>query len=407
MACSTKLTYFNLVPETVEDQLKHYDEWGGPTTYPHMAAGWAVAGDTPFAWTKQVPSNYGGTRNGMIVSWPGHVSTTDKVRSQWHHVIDVEPTVLEATHLPQPKTVNGIVQEPIEGVSMMYTFEHPEADTIHKTQYFEIFGNRAIYNDGWFAGTIHKAPWETQPRAKLKDDKWELYDTSNDFSLSNDVAASNPAKLKDMQALFLSEATKYRALPIDDRSFERGNPEAVGRPDLMGNRTSLSLSSGMTGMTDNVFINVRNRSFSITAAVDIPSGGAKGVILAQGGRWSLYLNDGKPTYYYNFLGLEQYRVASPEVLSQGKSTIRVEFVYDGGGVGKGGTATLLVNDARKASGRIERTQPTGFSFDETAGVGIDESTPVSDEYEERANSFTGTIEKVVVDVEPMSVGQAK
>jgi arylsulfatase len=201
-----ELTYFNLVPETVEDQLKHYDEWGGPTTYPHMAAGWAVAGDTPFTWTKQVPSNYGGTRNGMIVSWPGHVSATDKVRSQWHHVIDVEPTALEATHLPQPKTVNGIVQEPVEGVSMMYTFEHPDAETSHKTQYFEIFGNRAIYNDGWFAGTIHKAPWESSPRAKLREDKWELYDTRKDFSLSNDVAASNPAKLKEMQALFLSEA---------------------------------------------------------------------------------------------------------------------------------------------------------------------------------------------------------
>jgi arylsulfatase len=252
--------------------------------------------------------------------------------------------------------------------------------------------------------------YETQPRAKLQDDKWELYHTRNDFSLSNDAAASNPAKLKEMQTLFMSEAAKYRVLPIDDRSFERGNPEAVGRPDLMGNRTSLALSSGMTGMTDNVFINVRNRSFSITAAVDIPSSGANGVILAQGGRfggWSLYIKDSKPTYYYNFLGLEQYRVASPEVLPPGKSTIRVDFAYDGGGVGKGGTATVLVNGAKKASGRVERTQPTGFSFDETAGVGVDESTPVSDEYEERANSFTGTIEKVVVDVQPMGVGQAK
>jgi hypothetical protein len=404
-----ELTYFNLVEETVPGMLKHYDEWGSHTTYPHMAAGWAVAGDTPFMWTKQVPSNYGGTRNGMIVSWPGHVSATNEVRTQWHHVIDVAPTVLEAAKLPQPKSVDGIKQEPIEGVSMLYTFQSAKAESPHKTQYFEIFGNRAIYSDGWFAGTVHKAPWETQPRAKLQDDKWELYDTRSDFSLSNDLAASNPEKLKELQALFLSEAIKYRVLPIDDRSFERGNPEVVGRPDLMGKRTSLTLGDGMTGMTDNTFINIRNRSHSVTADVDIPQGGANGVIIAQGGRfggWSLYLKDGKPTYCYNFVGLNEYKVSGPDALGPGKATIRMDFAYDGGGMGKGGTATLSVNGTKVASGRIERTQPTGFSFDETTGVGIDESTPVTTDYKEGDNTFTGKILKVVVEVQPMSAAQA-
>jgi len=280
---------------------------------------------------------------------------------------------------------------------MLYTFKEPT----RKTQYFEIFGNRAIYSDGWFAGTVHKAPWEAKPRGAVQDDKWELYDTRRDFSLSSDLAASNTEKLKEMKDLFLAEAVKYRVLPLDDRSFERGNPQVVGRPDLMGKRTSLTLTSGMTGMTDNVFINTRNRSFSVTADVDIPQGGADGVILAQGGRfggWSLYLRDGAPTYYYNFLGLSQYRVSGPQALSPGKATIRVDFAYDGGGVGKGGTATMLVNGKKVASGRIERTQPTGFSFDEIAGVGVDESTPVSNEYKERDNAFTGKIEKVVVDI---------
>ena len=213
--------------------LKHYDDWGGPATYPHMAAGWAVAGDTPFMWTKQIPSNYGGTRNGMIVSWPKRIKAANQVRSQWHHVIDVAPTVLEAASLPEPKSVNGTVQAPIEGVSMLYTFDQPDAKSTHKTQYFEIMGNRGIYQDGWFAGTIHRAPWETTPRREAAGDIWELYDTRNDFSLANDLAAANPAKLKELQDLFMKEAIKYRVLPIDDRSHrthQRGD-RGPARPD--------------------------------------------------------------------------------------------------------------------------------------------------------------------------------
>jgi arylsulfatase A-like enzyme len=403
----SEMTYFNGVQETVQDMLKHYDDWGGPNTYPHMAAGWAVAGDTPFMWTKQVASNYGGTRNGMIISWPRRIKDVKQIRSQWHHVIDVAPTVLEAANLPEPKSVNGTVQEPIEGVSMAYTFDHADAKSTHKTQYFEMFGNRAIYDDGWFAGTVHKAPWEAKPRAKLLDDKWELYDTTRDFSLVNDLAATDPEKLKAMQDLFMQEAARYRALPIDDRVVERVNAAIAGRPDLMEGRTSLTLSAGMDSMSENVFINIKNRSLSIEADVEIPEGGANGVILAQGGRfggWSLYFKDGTPTYTYNFIGLEQYKVQAPKAVPPGKATIRMNFDYDGGGLGKGGTATLLVNGEKVASGRIERTQAMIFSADETAGVGVDDATPVTKDYKEYDNAFTGKIFKVTVDVQP--IGEA-
>ena len=403
-----EMTYFNGVPETVADIMKHYDELGGPTTYPHMAAGWAVAGDTPFAWTKQIASNYGGTRNGMIVHWPQHVKATNEVRSQFHHVIDVAPTILEAATLPQPKAVNGTVQEPIEGVSMLYSFAQPKAVSRHKTQYFEIFGNRGIYSDGWFAGTIHRAPWEAQPRATIANDQWELYDTRTDFSLARDLASKDPAKLKAMHDLFLQEAIKNRVLPIDDRGIERLNAALVGRPDLMEGRNSLTLYPGMTGMSENVFINVKNRSLTITADVELPDAEAKGVILAQGGRfggWTLYMDQGKPVYHYNFLGLEQFKVAAQDALPAGKAQVQLDFAYDGGGLGKGGVATIRVNGKKVAEGRVERTQPIAFSADETAGVGLDDATPVSADYKEGDNAFTGKIFKVVVDVKPIGAGE--
>jgi len=255
-----EMTYFNGVHETVQDILKHYDELGGPSTYGHYAAGWAVAGDTPFTWTKQVASNYGGTRNGMVVHWPKGLKGKGELRSQWHHVIDIAPTILEAAGLPEPKVVNGVPQTPIEGVSMLYTFNDAQAKDRHLTQYFEIFGNRAIYHDGWFAGTVHRAAWEYKPRAALDKDTWELYDARTDFSLANNLAAKNPEKLKEMQDLFLKEAVKYSVLPIDDRGVERLNAALVGRPDLMAGRTSLTVFEGMTGMSENVFINTKNRS---------------------------------------------------------------------------------------------------------------------------------------------------
>lgn len=395
-------TYFNGVIETVEDQLKHLDQWGGPETYPHMAAGWAVAFDTPFMWTKQVASNFGGTRNGMVVHWPKGIKAKNEIRSQFHHVIDITPTVLEAAHLPEPKVVKGAKQTPIEGVSLAYTFDNAKAKDRHLTQYFEIFGNRAIYHDGWLAGTVHKAPWEPLPRHALNEDVWELYDVRQDFSLSNDLAKANPQKLAELQKLFMKEAPKYQVLPIDDRGMERLNAELVGRPDLMAGRTSLTLGEGMTGMLENVFINIKNRSKTITAEIEIPQGGANGVILTQGGRfggWSLYLKDGKPAYTYNFLGLQQFTVASPEALPPGKATLVFDFAYDGGGFGKGGNGTLSVNGNKVAEGRIERTQPMIFSADETADVGIDDATPVVAGIGEGAKTrFTGKIEKVTIDV---------
>jgi arylsulfatase len=398
-------SFLNGLQESVQDVLKRYEEFGSPNAYNHYAVGWAVAGDTPFSWTKQIASNYGGTRNGMVIHWPKGVKAKNEVRSQWHHVIDIAPTVLEAAGLPEPKVVNGIPQTPIEGVSMLYSFNDSRAKDRHVTQYFEMFGNRAIYHDGWFAGTVHKAPWEPKPRATLESDKWELYDTRNDFSLANDLAKQNPAKLKEMQDLFMTEAAKYNVLPIDDRGVERLNAAIAGRPDLMAGRTSLTVFEGMIGMSENVFINIKNRSHTITAEVTIPKGGAKGVILAQAGRfggWSLYLKDGKPTYTYNFLGMKRSTIAAKNPLPAGKATIRFDFAYDGGGLAKGGMGTIFVNGKKVAKGRIDRTQPMAFSGDEGADVGQDGETPVTEDYGIKAPyRFTGKIGKVTIDVKEM------
>jgi arylsulfatase len=394
-------TYFNGVEETVADQLAHLDHWGDPTTFPHMAAGWAVAGDTPFTWTKQVASNFGGTRNPLVVSWPARIKSPG-LRTQFGHVVDVAPTVLEAARLPAPKRVNGVAQTPMAGTSLVYSFDSPNAPERHTTQYFEIAGNRAIYHDGWIAGTVHKAPWEPAPRAPLARDTWELYDTRTDFSESTDLVAKNVPKLMELQHLFLQEARKYHVLPIDDRTLERFDAAIAGRPDLMGGRTSLTVYPGMSGIMENAFLNVKNRSSAITAEIEVPQGGANGVILCQAGRfggWSLYLHGGKPAFTYNYLGLEQYTVQGSAAVPPGKATIRWDFAYDGGGRGKGGTGTLAVNGAKVGEGRIEKTQANVFSADEGADVGLDEGTPVTEVYgPEPENHFTGTIEKVTVEV---------
>jgi arylsulfatase len=396
-------TYFNGVQETVPDMLKKIDQWGGPETYPHMASGWAVALNAPFGWMKQVPSDFGGTRNGMVMSWPRGIKAKNGIRTQFGHVIDVAPTVLEAIGLPEPKVVNGTPQIPIEGTSLVYSFEDAKAKERRTTQYFEIAGNRAIYHDGWFARTIHRAPWEPKPRRTLEDNSaWELYDTRSDFSLANDLAAKNPQKLAELQAVFLEQAEKYHVLPMDDRVFERLDAASVGRPDLMGGRTSLTLAEGMSGMMENVFIDVKNRSKTITAEVDVPQGGAQGTILAQGGRfggWSLYVKDGVPAYDYNFLGLKQTSIVASKPLAPGKSTLKFDFAYDGGGPGKGGMGTLFVNGEKVAEGRIEHTQAGLFSADETADVGIDLGTPVVEAIgAEHASKFSGHIPKVTVEV---------
>ncbi len=408
----SEMTYFNGVQEQVADMLKHLDQWGGPETYPHMAAGWAVALDTPYQWTKQMGSDFGGTKVGMAIRWPKGIKTRGELRTQFSHVIDVAPTILEATGLPEPKVVNGTPQRPMDGVSLVYSFDHAKAKDRHTTQYFEMFGNRAIYQDGWLARTIHRAPWEAKPRRPLAGDIWELYDTRSDFSLVHDLSAKYPDKLADMKDLFMREAEKNYALPIDDRLFERIIPSMVNRPDLMAGRTSLTLADGMTGMTENVFLNIKNRSKTITATVDVPQGTmAHGTVIAQGGRfggWALYVKDGVPAYDYNFLGMQRFTVTANEMLKPGTSTIRFEFAYDGGGLGKGGTGTLYVNDRKAGEGRIERTQPMIFSADETADVGIDLASPVVESIGSEAKSrFTGKVQKVTVEVMPIKAADAQ
>jgi arylsulfatase A-like enzyme len=398
-----EMTYFNGVQENVADMLKRIDQWGGPETYPHMAAGWAIALDSPFGWLKQVPSDFGGTRNGMVIHWPKGIQSKNGVRTQFSHVIDVAPTVLQAIGLPEPKVVNGVPQILMHGTSLVYSFEDAKAKERRTTQYFEIAGNRAIYHEGWYARTIHKAPWEVKPRRALQDDSaWQLYNVRSDFSLADDLAKKNPKKLAELQSIFLKEASKYGALPMDDRVFERLDPTVVGRPDLMSGRTSLILAEGMTGMMEGVFVNVKNRSKIISAEIEVPAGGANGTVLAQGGRfggWSLYVKDGVPAYDYNFLGLQRSSISAAKPLPAGKSMIRFEFAYDGGGSGKGGKGTLFVNGEKVAEGRIERTQTGLFSADETADVGIDLGTPVVEAIGAEAKSrFTGRIPKITIEV---------
>jgi arylsulfatase len=394
-------TALNGIPVSVEEQLPNIDAWGGPSSYPHFQAGWAVATNTPFQWTKQVASHYGGTRNPLVVHWPDGIEAKGEIRSQWHHVTDIAPTLMEAAGLPFPTSVNGSVQKPFEGVSLIYSFDDPDAADRHTTQYFEMFGNRAIYDNGWVAAAKHRTPWASAPDGPLDQDTWELYHVAEDFSQANDLAASNAAKLAELRALFMEEAIKYDVLPLDDRVFERFNASIAGRPDLMGSRTSLTLYPGMTHLTENAFINVKNRSHTITAVVEIPQGGGEGVILAQGGRfagWSLYMKDGKVSYVHNWVGLERYTVTAPEPLAPGKATIRYAFAYEGDNPGSGGTGTIFINGEKVAEGNIGNTTPFLFSADETADVGTDGATPVTEDYAEGDNAFTGTIEKVTVDL---------
>ena len=403
-----EMTYFNGVAEKVEDLIPLIDKWGGPETFPHMSAGWAVAFDAPFTWTKQVASDFGGTRNGMVIHWPEGIEEKSGLRSQFSHVIDIAPTILEAAGLPEPKSVNGTPQTPIEGISLVYAFNDASAAERHTTQYFEMFGNRAVYHEGWLARTIHRAPWQTSNLQPLTTDVWELYNVRNDFSLTRNLAAEQSGKLEEMQALFMREAEKYHVLPIDDRTIERTNPQLAGRPDVLGDRSSLTLYEGMQGMLENTFMNIKNRSSRITAELDIPAAGANGAILSQGGRfggWSLYMQDGKPAYTYNFLGLSRYTVVAPEGLSTGPATVVLDFAYDGGGLGEGGQATISVNGKAVAEGRVERTQPNIFSADETADVGIDNQTPVAQGIGIGPETrFTGKINKVTLEVSPATQG---
>ncbi|GAA3471936.1 arylsulfatase [Nonomuraea roseola] len=400
---TNELFTLNGLQDTLESVAAGLDKLGGPESYPHYPFGWALAMDTPYQWTKQVASHYGGTRNGLIVHWPSGIETGGGIRNQWHHVIDVVPTILEVTGLPEPYSVDGVAQRPIEGVSMRYSFADADAPERHTTQYFEMFGNRGIYHLGWTAVTRHRIPWQPgdQKTRAFDDDVWELYDTNTDWTQARDLAEQEPGRLARLKEQFLIEAAKYQVFPLDDRLSERFNPDIAGRPDLLGDRTSMTLHAGMKQLLENTVPNVKNKSHSITAEIEVPDGGANGVIIVQGGRfggWALYLHEGCLTYCYNYLGKERYFLRAPEPLAAGRHVVRYEFTYDGGGVGQGGTGLLTVDDAKVADGRIEKTVPHMFSADETLDIGIDTASPVSEDYAAGDSAFTGTIAYVRIDI---------
>jgi arylsulfatase len=386
--------------ETTESMLARADDWGGPDSFPHFSSAWAVATDAPFTWTKQMAADFGGTRNGMVMHWPKGIKAKGEIRSQFHHVNDVAATILEATNLPHPKSVNGVPQKPLTGVSMLYAAKDANAKDRHTTQYFEMFGNRAIYHDGWLARVVHRVPWGSEPINTLQDDVWDLYNVDEDFSLTNNLASQNPEKLKEMQDLFDKEAIANNVFPLDDRVFERFNAAIAGRPDLMGDRKSLTLANGMVGLLENTFINEKNKSKTITANVQL-KGNDRGVILTQGGKfggWALYMDDGKPAYTYNWFGLDRYTIASPVAINNPNAEIKLQFDYDGGGTGKGGLATLYVDGKKVAEGRVEKTEPLVYSADETVDVGVDEATQVADKVFEDVHDseFTGFVTSVTI-----------
>ena len=388
--------------ETISSMLEHADDWGGPNSFPHMSAAWAVATDAPFKWTKQMAADFGGTRNGMVMHWPNGIESKGEIRSQWHHVNDVASTVLEAASLPIPTSINGVEQIPMDGVSMLYAANDANAADRHTVQYFEMFGNRAIYSEGWLARVVHMVPWEGKPKKPFAEEEWELYNIEDDFSLVNNIAEENPEKLEEMIALFESEAIKNNAYPLDDRLYERFNAAIAGRPDLMGDRKSLTLAQGMEGMLENTFLNVKNTSKEIVANVTL-TGDDSGIILCQGGKfggWALYMDNGKPAYTYNYFGLNEYTVRSNKAIESSNAEIKLEFEYDGSGVGKGGTAKLYVDGNLVAEGRIDKTQPAVFSADETADVGKDDATQVADKVFKDVDDseFSGYINKVTISI---------
>lgn len=384
--------------ETPEFLLQHLDKLGGPESYNHYAVGWAHAMDTPYQWTKQVASHWGGTRNGTIVHWPNGIEGKGELRTQFHHVIDVAPTILEAARLPQPLAVDGVQQRPIEGVSMMYSFNDAKAAERHATQYFEMFGNRGIYHKGWTAVTRHKTPWllvgEKVP--PFDEDVWELYDTNKDWTQTNDLAKQMPDKLRELQRLWLLEAIRYNVLPLDDRAAERVDSDLAGRPVLVRGNSQILFGS-MGRLSENSVVNIKNKSHSVTAEVTVPKGGADGVIIAQGGNiggWSLYMKNGKLKYCYNLFGIRHTYVESAAPIAEGDHQVRAEFEYAGGGLGKGGTVSLYVDGTAVGEGRIDATAPMVFSADDGCDVGRDTGAPVAEDYGPRNNAFTGRVRGV-------------
>ena len=387
--------------ETPEFLTERIDKFGSPEAYNHYAVGWAHAMDTPYQWTKQVASHWGGTRNGTIVHWPKGIKAKGEIRSQFCHVIDVAPTVLEAAGIPAPSVVNSVQQAPLEGVSMAYSFDDAKAPERHELQYFEMFCNRGIYHRGWSAVTRHSTPWVALAKLPaFDDDVWELYDGTKDWTQAHDLAKEMPKKLHELQRLWLIEATKYNVLPLDDRRVERFNADLAGRPQLVKGNSQL-LFSGMGRLSENSVLVMKNKSFSITAELDVPSKGAEGVIIHQGGAFggmSLYAKNGKAKFAYNFFGLQTFTTEASQPIPAGKHQVRMEFAYDGGGLAKGGNVSLYYDGKKVGEGRVERTHAIIFSADETTDVGQDTATPVSSDYTRQTSVFNGKVHWVQIDL---------
>jgi hypothetical protein len=393
------MTTLNGMPgiETTEFLLSKIDDFATSEAYNHYAVGWAHAMNTPYQWTKQIASHWGGTRNGTIVHWPNGIAAKGEKRNQFHHVIDVAPTVLEAASLPAPASVNGIAQAPLEGFSMLASFADADAAESHDLQYFEMFGNRGVYHQGWTAVTRHSIPWTTDPLPAFDDDVWELYGP-DDWTQSNDLAADQPDKLAELQRLWLIEAVKYNVLPLDDRRYERINAELAGRPELVTGQSQL-LFPGMR-VNEWSALNMKNKSHSVTAQITVPDDGGEGVIVAQGGKvggWALYVHDGNLKYCVNFFGIEQFFAESAEPIPPGDHQVRMESSYDGDGLAKGADITLYVDGRSVGTGRAERTIPMAFSADEGLEIGQDLGSPSSPDYGPRGNEFNGTIAWVQLD----------
>ena len=397
--CFNEVSYFNGLGslETPEFLTAHLDKLGGPESYNHYAVGWAHAMDTPYQWTKQVASHWGGTRNGTIVHWPGGIEAKGEIRSQFSHVIDVAPTILEAAGLPEPVSVNGMLQDPIEGTSMLYSFDDAGAPERHEVQYFEIVGNRGIYHKGWTAVTKHYTPWILDKQfPAFDDDVWELYDTTRDWSQANDLSKQMPEKLHELQRLWLIEAARYKVLPLDDRALERLNPDIAGRPTLVKGNTQL-LFGGMGRLSENCVLNIKNKSHSVTAQIIVPDGGAEGVIISQGantGGWSLYAKNGRLKYCYNWGDFKHFFVEGTTPIPAGEHQVRMEFAYAGGGLGKGGRVTLYTDGQKVGEGEIGATLAMIFSADDGCDIGKDNGAPVSPDYGPTGNAFNGEVKGV-------------
>ena len=405
------MTGYNGVPFSVGEQMKFYDVWGSDKTYPHMSVGWSWAFDTPFKWTKQIASHFGGTRQGMAIAWPARIKDVGGIRTQFHHMIDIVPTILEATGVTAPVMVNGIGQKPIEGLSMAYTWDKANANSpsTRTTQYFEIQGNRAIYHDGWMASTTPPIPPWIGGDVRWPDVlayKWELYNIAKDYSQADDLTATMPDKLRQMQELFLVEASKYNVFPLDNEFAQRA---LTPRPSATAGHNVFSYAGELSGLDVGSAPSILNRSYTITAEVEVPQGGGEGMIATLGGRfggYGLYLLKGKPVFLYNLLDAERFRWEGAQALAPGKHTIVFDFTYDGPGFGKGGTGMLKVDDREVASTKVPHTIPFIMALDETFDVGIDTRTPVDDNDYQVPFRFTGNIAKLTFKLGPVQLTES-